>query len=70
MPMANTLDEVYMYFTPFGPEESYSRHLDREVSAQEFPYGKPYNPEFLEVEMKMRKVENIDKKGGTDRKKK
>lgn len=32
------------------PEESYSRQLDRDVAAQEFPYGKPYPMDYAQVE--------------------
>lgn len=58
-----------MFFDPFSPEESYSRHLDNEVASQEFPYGKPYKEHFREVEMQIKRIEKQDKKGGKDVKK-
>ena len=39
--------EFYMSFSK-APEESYSRHIDREVSAQEYPYGVDYKEHFIE----------------------
>ena len=33
-----------------GPEESYSRHLDKEVASQEYPYGYSYHLDFNETQ--------------------
>jgi len=44
------------------PEESYSRHLDKEVASQEYPYGHDYDMQFKEVEQRIEKVAKQDRK--------
>lgn len=43
--------------THAAPEESYSRHLDHEVAAQEYPYGHPYKMQFMENEKAIKRGE-------------
>jgi len=50
-----------------GPEESYSRHLDKEVAADEHPYGYDYKLGFQENRQGIRKgmLNSVDRlKGG------
>lgn len=49
-----------------GPEESYSRHLDKEVAAQEYPYGRSYDFGFIENKQHISEVERENARGGED----